>query len=606
MSSRSLLRLAPWALLCASMSLHAHDAPVPQRHLYPVGGGYETALRGYAREVIRHARGPAVHITVVPAAFADDPVLPEDPGILAEDVAAIQAACDAVVNQAAFPAGCVVNSVPLYVAADASRPDIVGTLSDPLLGGVFFTGGDQGYAMRILARTPAESALTVAADRGVVVGGTSAGAAIESLVMNAGYTDAGDSTNALQKASIDLWFGKPGQLRGLPFGSRQLVIDEHVHSRGRLGRMLNASAQTVDALGHGGLLGLGFDYDTGGAIHHDRWLTAVAGVSSGVIVDFRSAGAHHRWLGPQAALSARRILTHLVPPSPALRFDLVRRVPVLAGNPLPWRGSERDAPLTLQSTHPATLILGGDVSDDLGGPVIQELVRQASRPRPGQFVVVAAGYATPDDAQADASRYAQALQAAGWRGTTRTVLPGQAPLDLTQLKDISGVLFLGGDQSLLSGALGDAHFRAFVAGALRRANVVMLDHAMTAAAGDHYDAVDEAASEDDAIAAFHSRQAVLKPGLGLVRGAAFEPRLQIDKRWGRLYGIGSHHRQTGVYGISESTAIVLNGRQARVVGLNPVISLDARRATFVAGDNGFLGAFNVLLDAHQPGEDLNR
>lgn len=587
------------------MSFQAHGT-LPQRQLYPVGGGYETALKGYALEVIRHARGPAVNITVVPAAFADDPVLPEDPGILAEDVAAIQAACDTVVDRTTFPAGCKVNSVPLYVAADASNPDIANALSNPVLDGVFFTGGDQGYAMRILARTPAESALAVAADRGVVVGGTSAGAAIESLVMNAGYTDAGDSTNALQKASIDLWFGQPGQLRGLPFGSRQVVIDEHVYSRGRLGRMLNASAQTVDALGQGGLLGLGFDYDTGGAIRQDRWLTGVAGVSSGLIVDFRTAGARHQWLGPQAALSARRILTHLVPPSPALRFDLVRRVPLLAGNPLHWRGSEHDAPLTLQSNHAATLILGGDVSEDLGGPVIQELVRLASRQRPGQFVVVAAGYATPDDAQADASRYAQALQAAGWRGTTRTHLQGQSPLDLAQLKDVSGVLFLGGDQSLLGNALSDARFRAFVSGALRKANVVMLDHAMTAVAGDQFDAVGEDATEDDAIAAFHSRQAVIKPGLGLVRGAAFEPRLQIDKRWGRLYGIGSHRRHTGVYGISESTAIVLNGRQARVVGLNPVISLDARRATFVAGDNGFLGAFNVLLDAHQPGEDLNR
>ncbi|MGH6646364.1 hypothetical protein [Aquabacterium sp.] len=614
MSFRDLFRLAPskaatWlgclALLGAT-GVHAHG--VPQRHLYPIGGGYDTALRGFATEVIKHARGPAVNITVLPAAFADDPVLPEDPGILAEDVQALQDACDAVVDKVAFPAGCAVDSQPLYVAADASNPAIVNALSQPVLDGVFFTGGDQGYAMRILAKTPAEAALSVGAQRGLVVGGTSAGAAIQSLALNAGYTEAGDSTNALQKASIDLWFGTPDTSRGLIFGSRRLLIDEHVYSRGRLGRMLNASAQSVDALGQGGLLGLGFDYDTGGAVTHDRWLGAVSGVSSGVVVDFQTAGARHTWRGPNSALSARRILTHLLPPGQGIGFDLWARTPWLAGRPLPWRGGRHDPALTLRARHPATLILGGDVSEDLGGPVIKTLVRLASaRHRVGgQFVVVAAGHATPADAQASASLYAQALVAAGWRGTTRTVVHGQAPLNATSLQNLAGVLLVGGDQSLLDSALGDLQFRAFVDQALRRAGVVMLDHAMTAAAGEHFDAIGEDASADDAIAAFTTRHAVLKPGLGLVRGAAFEPRLQIDKRWGRLYGIGAQRPQTGVYGISESSAIVLTGHRALVVGQNPVVSLDARRATFVNGDNGALGAFNVLLDVHEPFEDLNR
>lgn len=608
-SRRALSVRTPW-LLCLALlgvaNVQAHG--LPQRHLYPVGGGYETALRGFATEVIKQARGPAVNITVLPAAFADDPVLPEDPGILAEDVQLIQEACDAVVDKVAFPAGCLVDSQPLYVAADAHNPAIVNALNSAVLDGVFFTGGDQGYAMRILARTPAEAALSVGAQRGLVVGGTSAGAAIQSLVMNAGYTEPGDSTNALQRGSIDLWFGQPDGQRGLVFGSRHLVIDEHVYSRGRLGRMLNASAQTVDRLGQGGLLGLGFDYDTGGAITGDRWLGQVAGVSSGVVVDFRTAGARHRWRGPNTALSARRILTHLLPPGKGIGFDLWARTPRLSGRPLPWRGDRLDPGHTLRSRHAAALILGGDVSEDLGGPVIKAAVRLASaRQRVGgQFLVVAAGHATPADAQASASLYAQALVDAGWRGTTRTIVHGQAPLDAGALKGVAGVLLLGGDQSLLDTALNDAGFRAFVDQASRRAGVLMLDRAMTAAAGEHFDAIGEGATADDAIFAFTTRNAVLKPGLGLVRGAAFEPRLQIDKRWGRLYGIGARQPQLGVYGISESTAIVLAGRQALVIGQNPVVTLDARRATFVDGDNGALGAFNVLLDVHEPFEDLNR
>jgi cyanophycinase-like exopeptidase len=605
-------QLAPGvALLCAALTasvvapMSAQAQGLPQRHLYPVGGGYETALRGFALEALKHARGPAVNLTLVPAAFADDPVLPEDPGILADDVLSLQAACDAVVNKVAFPSGCVVNSVPLYVAGDAYNPGILAVLSNPTLDGVFFTGGDQGYAMKILAQTPAESAMAVAAERGVIFGGTSAGAAIESLGMNAGYTDAGDSTNALQKASIDLWLGRPASSRGLSFGSRQVIIDEHVYSRGRLGRMINAAAQTADVLGHGGLLSLGFDYDTGGAITNDRWLSGISGVSSAVIVDLQTAHAKHRWIGPQAALSARHVLAHLVPPHAAVGFDLVHRTPVVSGRPLAWRGDALPG-LTLQSEYPATLILGGDVSQDLGGPVIRELVRLASsRQRLGQFIVVAAGYATLADAQAEANTYTQALLAAGWRGSTRTFLHGQSPLDSRQLKDVSGVLFLGGDQSLLGGAVADPLLRAFVGNALHEAQVVMLDHAMAAAAGDHFDAIGEDDSADSAIAAFLSRNAVVKPGLGLVHGASFEPRLQVDMRWGRLFGVGARRPQSGVYGISESSAIVLHGRQAKVLGLNPVVSLDARQATFMTGDNGTLGAFNVLLDVHEPQEDLN-
>ena len=239
--------LTRWRVVAAPLVLAASLSPalaqtaasqsLPQRSLYPVGGGYDAALQGFAREVFKHAKGPAVNMLMVPAAFADDPVLPEDPGILAEDVQSLQAACDAVVNRIRFPQGCKVGSVPLYVAADASAAPVLRGLNDQQLDGVFFTGGDQGYAMRILANTPAEAAMNLAAQRGVVFGGSSAGAAMDSLAMNAGYTDAGDSTTGLLKGAIDIWMGSPGQnKRGLVFGSRHVIIDEHVYSRGRLGR----------------------------------------------------------------------------------------------------------------------------------------------------------------------------------------------------------------------------------------------------------------------------------------------------------------------------------------------------------------------------------
>src|SRR6185437_10734417 len=92
-------RIAPLSVLltCAVLSASsalAHEGQ-PKARLYPVGGAYDTALKGFALEAIRKAQGPSVDIVMLPAAFADDPILPEDPGILADDVQSLQAACDA-------------------------------------------------------------------------------------------------------------------------------------------------------------------------------------------------------------------------------------------------------------------------------------------------------------------------------------------------------------------------------------------------------------------------------------------------------------------------------------------------------------------------------
>jgi cyanophycinase-like exopeptidase len=595
-------------LALASFAAGSHEGAATAR-LYPIGGAYDTALTGYAQEAIRKAQGPSVDIVMLPAAFADDPILPEDPGILADDVLALQAACDAALagspNKAAFPLGCKVSSAPLYRAVDAQDPSVVAALHVPSLDGIFFTGGDQGYAMRILAGSLAEDALTELAKRGALIGGTSAGAAIESLAMNAGYTDAGDSTTGLLKGSIDLWLGRPASQRGLVFGSTRLVIDEHVYSRGRLGRMLNASAQTADAYGDGGLLGLGFDYDTGAPILADRWLGPVSGASSGVIVDFRTSRAQHRWVGADQALSARRVLTHLVPPSKALGFDLARRTPLLAGMPITWHP---DGSLGLPrplSAHKAAVILGGGVLDDDNHAVLTQFVKlAAAAKRPGPIAIVASAYATLDEARDAANAYAAALAAAGWSAGTRVIAQGEGAKSFGSLTGTAGVLFVGGNQALLPKALADETLRKAVWQALAQTPAVMFDDAMAAAAGEHYDAIAVGdAVEDDAIAAFMAGNAVLRAGLGVVH-EAFEARLQTDRRWGRLYGIAAQRRQTPVYGISESSGIVLQGGRARAIGPNPLVVLDGRRAFFAKGDNGSLAAFNVLLDVYQSGEAI--
>lgn len=116
-------------VLCWASGAIARDGPV--QRLYPVGGGYEEALKGYSVEVARTARGPAVRMVMVPAAFAEDPPLPDDEILLAEDVEALRLACEAVIDRIVFPSGCAVSSVPLFVAGDACDTRILARLADP-------------------------------------------------------------------------------------------------------------------------------------------------------------------------------------------------------------------------------------------------------------------------------------------------------------------------------------------------------------------------------------------------------------------------------------------------------------------------------------------
>ena len=55
-----------------------------------------------------------------------------------------------------------------------------------------------------------------------------------------------------------------------------------------------------------------------------------------------------------------------------------------------------------------------------------------------------------------------------------------------------------------------------------------------------------------------------QPGLGVVRGAAFEPRLSADYRWGRLYSVAAAKPATIVFGICQGNALVLEGSSPTV------------------------------------------
>src|SRR5262249_36646183 len=110
--------------------------------------------------------------------------------------------------------------------------------------------------------------------------------------------------------------------------------------------------------------------------------------------------------------------------------------------------------------------------------------------------------------------------------------------------------------------------------------------------------------QDVAIAAFHTGDASVQPGLGLLHGVAIEPRLTLDQRWGRLYALSMAHPSDIVFGVSENTAFVCGPSGAQAVGDGPAMAIDGRGATYYSGENGAIGAFDVVAATYAPGDAI--
>lgn len=175
--------------------------------------------------------------------------------------------------------------------------------------GLFFPGGDQLRVTSRLGGTPVEDAVRHAYHRGVVVGGTSAGAAVMTDTMIV----AGDSADAPQKCATNL---APGL--GL---LEETVLDQHFAQRGRLGRLLSALAQNPH------ILGIGVDEDTALRVDPDGrfW---VLGSRTVTVVDGRgishaNASEVHR----EDPLALTDVRLHVLPTG--YGFDLGARRPLL-------------------------------------------------------------------------------------------------------------------------------------------------------------------------------------------------------------------------------------------------------------------------------------
>ena len=623
MSARLPFRRMLAAFVAGTLSLTTTlpaAAVEPAAALVPIGAGYsETTLEGFASTVMAHAHGDVVQILVVTSAYGDS--LKERQAnieLASERTQQIEDACNVVVS-VAFPDGCDAILLHLFDATETHDPANSALFYDPETDGAYILGGDQDLAMHILADSPAEAAMEDAASRGVVFGGNSAGAAVESTNMIADYTPSGWPYNALERDQIIVWWADPTDTpdpteRGLTFGSQRSVIEQHLYARGRLTRLFNVVAQSDDRFGGDSLLGIGADEDTGLTITGDALASGVFGDTSASVVDFEGADATHAWVGSRATLSARNVLLHVLAPGGAA-YDMAGRQALLDGSVIPYVAQPDWDPSLLAAPGAGTLVLGGGLLDDPSSPVFGEITDLAHQTGRHRILVVTAGYRNTGQGSSTGNLYAKALADAGWKESADKVeVIAWGPngtggaLPLSRLDGAAAVLLAGGDQSLMGAALADASFSGFVRAAVAQAPVVITDRAMSAVMGARYATNADPSSssvESRASAAFLSGATSFADGLGILPGVTVEPRLTLDQRWGRLVAASAVDPQTLALGLSERTALVLSAGGATVVGERSLVAVDGRAATFGVGGNGAYTALNLVVDLFAAGEAVD-
>ena len=196
--------------------------------------------------------------------------------------------------------------------ADAEDPHQVAQLHD--VTGIFMTGGNQSTLSAVLAGTTFGTAIKMAHIRGVVVGGTSAGASVQSEHMVA--------------------FGPPGttpKMRGAQMSAGLgllpgLVIDQHFDQRNRYGRLLTLVSHAPH------LLGMGVDEDTA-AIVTQGHLLEVIGRGAVSLFDGRTATSNIDTAAGSAPILVSGMVVHSLPAG--ARFDLATRLllPGVGGRP---------------------------------------------------------------------------------------------------------------------------------------------------------------------------------------------------------------------------------------------------------------------------------
>jgi cyanophycinase len=156
-----------------------------------------------------------------------------------------------------------VSVVDVAQREDAQAPEGIEAIKRAT--GIFFTGGDQLHITALLGATEMDAAIRRRCEKGAVLAGTSAGAAMMS-----------NSMFIRGRSEVNPRFGSVDLGPGMDF-IRGVLIDTHFSQRGRMGRMMAAVAHYPQDIG------LGIDENTAMVIEEEKF--EVVGEGAVTVVD---------------------------------------------------------------------------------------------------------------------------------------------------------------------------------------------------------------------------------------------------------------------------------------------------------------------------------
>jgi cyanophycinase len=214
--------------------------------LMPIGGNESEKRPVVLQEFVRRAGGGQADIVIFP-----QPSILKDTGTEYANLFLKLGARSA-------------RSLEFRTRAEASADEFLAAVRSA--SGIFISGGTQMRLPVLIGGTPLEAAILEAYQRGVIISGTSAGAAVMPKVMIA-YGKGGPTPRE------GIAHFSPGL--GLTEG---IVFDQHFRQKDRLGRLIYLIAS------HPGLLGVGIDENTAAIVEDESFVTAT-GSGAVTIVD---------------------------------------------------------------------------------------------------------------------------------------------------------------------------------------------------------------------------------------------------------------------------------------------------------------------------------
>jgi cyanophycinase len=419
--------------------------------------------------------------------------------------------------------------------------------------GVWFGGGDQSQIADAYLGTAVEREILALLARGGVVGGTSAGAAIQSQVMISGGQQ------------------KPRMATGLDL-LPNAIIDQHFLARNRHDRLVAAVTKHPDCFGVG--------IDEGTALIVSGRQMEVLGNSTVTVILAASAGRPLREF--QLKSGERHDLTMLR--RAALERKLANFPPA---DPPPPRVAS------------GSLVIAGGRLDRAPSPeIVQKFIELAGGPdAPIVVLPIATGDTLPDDDAVDTRLLirAGARRVRSLRARSRQEV--ESPEFAAALEEAKGVWFNGGRQWRFVDAYMGTQAEELFQNVLRRGGVIGGSSA-GASILSQYMPRGSPLGNGEMMAEGYER------GLGLLPGTAVDQHFTQRNRQPDMTRLMQRHPQLLGIGIDEGTAIVVQGQIATAIGGGNVHFYDYRNGppmgegdyTLVGPGNKFDLAARSLVD----------